>query len=1069
MKLRRSDTKGIDSRGRGPIAWMAGNSVAANIIMLVLLGGGIFTAIHIKQEVFPDFDLDMVQISVAYPGASPEEVEQGIVLVIEEAVRGLDGVKEVRSSALEGMGMVTVEMLLDADAQKLTQEIKQEVDRIRSFPEDAEKPDVVLMSRRRQVLSVILHGDVPEKALRSQAEALRDRLVQSPDITQVELDAVRPLEISIEVPHENLRRYGLTLEDVASRVRRASVELPGGEIKTEGGRVLLRMMERCDLGTEFARIPVVSTNEGAEVLLGEIATVVDGFEDTDRYATFNGRRAVLVDVYRVGDQSPIQVSDAVREILREVEAGLPPGLGLDIQNDSSDIYRQRMNLLLRNGALGLTLVFLLLGLFLEPRLAFWVTMGIPISFLGGMLLLPAMDVTINMISMFAFIIALGIVVDDAVVVGENVYEYRQRGMSFLQAAIRGAREVTLPVTFSILTNCVAFMPLFFVPGFMGKVFSLIPAVVIVVFLISLVESLFILPAHLGHQRERRWRFTAWIAALQARFSAWFSRMIRRVYGPFLEAALMYRYLTVAVAVAVLTLIVGYVASGRMGFTLFPRVESDYALATAVLPYGSPITASEAVQARLVKAAGEIVTEHGGARLSHGIFAEIGGSSAGGRGESGTSGGHVVKVRIYLSPPEERPVGTARVIQLWRKRVGAIPGLESISFRSDSGGPGSGAALNVELSHQDIQVLERAGEDLAASLARFPIVKDIDDGFSPGKEQLDFTVRPEGQSLGLQAMDVARQVRSAFYGAEALRQQRGRDEVKVMVRLPEAERTSEYNLENLLVRTPAGREIPVLEAVTVKRDRAYTAINRRNGRRTITVTADVSPPSRAGMILDQMEKTAYPALKKRYPGLDLSYVGRQQDMKESLQALGSGFVLALLVIFALLAIPFRSYVQPLIILVSIPFGMVGAVLGHLIMGYSLSVMSMMGLVALAGVVVNDSLVLINFANRRRDAGASPHDAVASAGVRRFRPIMLTSLTTFGGLAPMIFETSRQARFLIPMALSLGYGILFATLIALILVPALYLIVEDLRGLVCTRTSSPAGPGPAEAALDPVVRA
>ena len=920
------------------------------------------------------------------------------------------------------------------------------MDRIRSFPEDAEKPDVVLMSHRRQVISVILYGDVSEKALRNQAEALRDQLVQSPDITQVELDSVRALEISIEVPHENLRRYGLTLDDVANRIRRASVELPGGEIKTEGGRVLLRMKERRDLGPEFARIPVVSTNEGTEVLLGDLGTVVDGFEDVDRYATFDGKRAAVVNVYRVGDQSPVQVSDAVREVVREVVASLPPGLGVSLQNDSSDIYRQRMNLLLRNGAIGLALVFLLLGVFLEPRLAFWVTMGIPISFLGGMLLLPALGVTINMISMFAFIIALGIVVDDAIVVGENVYEYRQRGMPFLQAAIRGAREVTLPVTFSILTNCVAFLPLFFIPGIMGKVFSVIPAVVVTVFLISLVESLFILPAHLGHGRERRRRVSLWFHHYQQRFSAWFARMIRHVYGPFLEAALTYRYLTVAVATLVLALVVGYVASGRMGFTLFPRVESDYALVTAVLPYGSPISASEKVQERLVNVARELVADHGGERLSQGIFAEIGGSSAQGRGDSGTSGGHVVKVRLYLAPPETRTLGTARVIQLWRERTGPIPGLESISFRSDSGGPGSGAALSVELSHPDIRVLERAGEDLAVFLARFPIVKDIDDGFSPGKEQLDFKVRPEGRSLGLRSLEVARQVRSAFYGAEALRQQRGRNEVKVMVRLPERERASEYSLENLLVRTPTGQEVPILEAVEVHRDRAYTAITRRNGRRTITVTADVSPPSRAGMILAQAEKDAYPALEKKYPGLEFSYVGRQQDMKESLQSLGAGFALALFIIFALLAVPFRSYVQPLIILVSIPFGIVGAVLGHLIMGYSLSVMSMMGIVALSGVVVNDSLVLINFANRRRDAGASVHDAVASAGVRRFRPIMLTSLTTFGGLAPMIFETSRQARFLIPMALSLGYGILFATLIALILVPALYLIVEDVRRLV-----------------------
>ena len=1027
-----------DKLAKGPIRWMAGNSVASNLLMLVLLGGGALAAWQIKQEVFPEFTLDIVSVTVPYPGASPDEVEKGIVKVIEEVVRGLDGVEEVTSSAQEGVGIVRAELIVGADSQKLTQEIRQEVDRIRTFPEEAEEPSIELMSRRRSVLSLVLYGDQDEAVLRELAERVRDRLLTSPDITQVDFSGVRPLEISIEVPQKNLRAYNLTLTQIAQRVRGAAIELPGGGIKTRGGEILMRMKERRDYGSQFEDIPIVSSNDGTEVRLGDIAEIVDGFEDVDRFATYNGKPAVKINVYRVGEQTPIQVADAVREQLEAIRPDLPPGIGVEIRRDFSEIYTQRLDLLMRNGAWGLALVLVLLAVFLEVRLAFWVTMGIPISFLGSFLLLPLMGVTINMVSMFAFIIALGIVVDDAIVVGENVYEYHQQGMPFWKAAVRGARDVALPVTFSILTNVAAFMPLFFVPGTMGKIFRTIPAVVVMVFLISLTECLFILPAHLSHQKDRDRGVFGWLHRGQQKLSGWIAQAIREGYGPLLDFVLRFRYVTVSIGVAVLAITLGYVASGQMGMVLFPKVESDSAVATAVLPYGSSVEETKKVRDRLVRAAEAITREHGGEKLVRGIFAEIGGG-----GEGGVSGGHVVEVDIYLTPPEQRPIGTKAVVDLWRAQTGEMGGLDSLVFESDRGGPGSGAAITVELSHRDIDVLESASTGLADALDLFPEVKDVKDGFSPGKQQFDFKIRPEGQSLGLTASEVARQVRSCFYGAEALRQQRGRNELKVMVRLPKSQRVSEYDLESLLIRTPAGREVPVRQAATSKRDRAYTVINRREGRRTVTVTADCTPASRAGQVLEALKAGALPELQQRFPGLQYGFEGKQADMRESMASLITGFGLAMLVIYALLAIPFRSYVQPAIIMVSIPFGIVGAVIGHLIMGYSLSIISMMGIVALAGVVVNDSLVLIDYANRQRKEGLTPHDAVHIAGVRRFRPILLTTLTTFGGLAFMIFETSRQARFLIPMALSLGYGILFATLISLLLVPCLFVIVEDIR--------------------------
>jgi multidrug efflux pump subunit AcrB len=640
-----------------------------------------------------------------------------------------------------------------------------------------------------------------------------------------------------------------------------------------------------------------------------------------------------------------------------------------------------------------------------------------------------------MISMFAFIIALGIVVDDAIVVGENIYKMRQSGMAFHRAAVAGVREVAVPVTFSVLTNIVAFLPLYFVPGTMGKVMMVIPVVVISVFIISLVESLFVLPAHLGHlsSKRRDYGFMAWLHRRQQRFSLWFKHMVETWYGPLLDKVLHTRYITIACAVAILMITFAYVSSGRMGMTLFPKVESDFAQASLTLPYGVPVELTQEKSERLVKAARRVAERHDSEKQVEGIFVEI-----------GEEGSHSAQVRVFMTEPEIRPVSTEQFTREWREEVGAMAGIENLRFASDTGGPGSGAAITIELSHLDIDVLEQASAELAQALEQYPQVSDIDDGFAPGKQQLDLTLTEHARSLGLTVRDVALQIRHAYDGAEVLRQQRGRNEVTVNVMLKEAERDTEYSFENMLIRTPGGGEIPLLEAVNIERGRAYITIDRRNGRRIVTVSADVTPRPMAGQILRSLEEETLPRLLERHAGLSYSYEGRQADMAESMSGLMRGLLLALMLIYVLLAVPFRSYAQPFIIMVAIPFGMIGATVGHILMGYSLSIMSMFGVVALSGVVVNDSLVLIDFANRRRrEHGESPHDAVMAAGVMRFRPIMLTTLTTFCGLAPMIFETSRQARFLIPMAISLGFGILFATVIALLLVPVLYMVVEDLH--------------------------
>lgn len=1017
---------------RGPIAWMVHNRVTPNLVMLFLLIGGALMLTRIKEEVFPEFSLDMVTITVPYPGASPEEVESGIILAIEEAVRGIEGVKQVTSTAREGAAVISVELLSDADQQKAYQDIQQEVERINTLPLDAEDPQVILVVRRREVLDMQIYGNTSELVLRAVAEDVRDRLLQQDGITQIELDGVREFEMRVEIESETLRTYGLTLAGVAEIIRRTAVEIPGGSLRTGNGEILMRFKERRDWAAEFANIPIRVTTHGAVVRLGDIATVRDDFEEVDRFARFNGYPAVGIEIYRIGEESPTSVSAAVRAAMDEIEPTLPDGVNYIINNDWSDIYRQRMTLLTKNAIVGLILVLAMLGLFLELKLAFWVTMGIPISFLGAILFLPPLDVSINMISMFAFIIALGIVVDDAIVCGENVYEHRLRGLNNIDAAITGSRQVSIPITFSILTNIIAFAPLLFIPGTMGKTWGVIPYVVISVFALSWFEALFVLPSHLAHVSSKpRTGFGAFVHDRQQAFSRALMRFIENKFGPFLDFCIRWRYVTVSAGIALLLVILGLIASGRMGFILMPRVESDRSVVTATLPYGSPVARLNDVGDLLTDAARRVVEAHGGEQLSSGTFAVI--------------NDNTIEISVYLTPPGQRPISTFRLTQLWREEVGTLPGVETLLFQADRGGPGSGAAITVELSHRDIPTLERASLALAERLAEFPNVKDIDAGYTPGKRQFDFVLRSEGRSLGLTTEEVARQLRAAFYGVEALRQQRGRNEVKVMVKLPSDRRASEHDLEQFLIRTPDGHDVPLLEIADIARGRAYTSIQRRDGRRTLQVKADVEPIGEAGQVQAALDAIVLPQLIQDFPGLTAGYEGRQADMRDSMRALYAGFGGVLFLVYFLLAIPFRSYIQPLIVMLSIPFGIIGAVLGHLIMGYNLSIISVMGIIALAGVVVNGSLVLIDYANQLQREGVNPFEAIHVAGVRRFRPILLTTMTTFGGLAPMIFETSRQARFMIPMALSLGYGILFSSIICLVLVPALYMIIEDFRAM------------------------
>ncbi len=1026
---------------KGPIAWMVKNPVAANLLMLLCLVGGFVSFKQIKQEVFPNLTSDRVTISVSYPGGTPEEMEQSVCLAAEEAVRSLEGVDEVTSVAQEGRATVTAELMEGVDRIKVYQEIQAEIDRITTFPDGAERPVVSISGRIRDAMSLIIYGEGSGLTMRNIAEQVRDRVLLLPEVTQVSLSGTRNLEISIEVSQEELRRYGLTHQSLAQSIRTQSREISGGAIKTDSGETLLRMQERRNDGLDFAKTPVFASEEGTIVELGQVASVLDGLEDSDSFATYNSKPAIMLDIFRVGDQKPTDISKAVFDFLPQIREQLPEGFSIEVLNDSTQRFAQRGGLLLRNGALGLLLVFGVLSLFLEMRLAFWVMMGIPISFLGSLLLMPATGLSINMITMFAFIVSLGIVVDDAIVVGENIYHNLQDGLAPREAAIKGAKEVGTPVGFSILTNIVAFIPLALMPGTMGRIIGMLPIVVISVFIISWVESLYILPAHLSHGATKQVKgLRGLLHRFQQRFSFAFRNWVRTKYGPFLGFCLAHRYVVVAIAFSVLTLVGGYFLSGRMGFSMFTVTESDYATASASLPFGSPVAKTEVVANKLIKGAEEALEEIGRPELVTGIFAQIGGGRGGGSNSA--------RVQVYLADPEIRDeiMGTEAFVQLWRQKVGQIPGVRFIRYASDEGGPGGGPALTIELRHQNITTLENASRALAAELGNYPLVQDVDDGVEEGKPQFDFTMKPEAISLGLTANDVGQQIRAAFEGTEVLRQQRGRNEVKVRVRLPKEERTRMHNYENFILRTPDGGEVMLSDVVNVEAGKSYTTINRRNGLRTLTLTADVRPKSKAGEVMTKLDNDYFPELVKQFPGLDYSYEGRQASSRESFASMQITIPMVLLAIYALLAIPFRSYIQPMIVMISIPFGIIGAILGHLIMGYAMTMMGVIGMLALSGVVVNDSLILINFANMSRRKGVPVLESVINAGIQRFRPILLTTLTTFGGLSPMILETSRQAKFLIPMAISLGFGILFATVIALILVPSLYVVIEDCKSLV-----------------------
>ena len=1044
---------------KGLISWFAHNGVAANLLLIVIVVVGAVTIPGLKKEIFPEYAIDMVTVSVDFRGGTPEEVEESVCVRIEEAIQDLDGIKKISSSAAEGGGTVTVEVVPGYDSRKLLDDIKSRVDSIDTFPDETEKPVVQEVLNRRQVINVSLSGNADEKVLKRLGERVRDEIMDLEGITHADLANVRDYEISIEVPEDVLRRHNLTFDFVAQAVRRFSLDLPGGSLKTESGEILLRTKGQAYVGSEFERLPLLTKPDGTKLYLSDVARVVDGFTDTDEWAFFNGKPSVMVRIFRVGDQNAITVASIVQDYVEEARLRMPEGIAMEVWKDDSAFLSGRMDLLLRNAASGLVLVFLVLALFLRMRLAFWVTLGIPISFLGTLALMPLLGTSISMISLFAFILVLGIVVDDAIVVGESIFTQQKAGEQGIQGAISGTRRVGIPVIFGVLTTVAAFAPMMFLPGYMGKIWRVIPLAVIPTLLFSLIESQLVLPHHLSgvhkewdNNRGRNLFVRCWNGFFNF-FEHGLEWFIRHVYQPVLTRALDWRYVTVAIAVASLLLTAGLVQGGFLEFTFFPQVEADFVVATVTLPQETPVGVTESAVKKMEAAAVQLQREieaASGEKVFRHFLATVGNQpltterrqNAGARGCGGL-GSHVGEVGLELTPSEDRSTPSGELANRWRELTGPIPGAVELKFTSDllSGG----ADVDFQLRGLNTDAVRQAAEKLRAKLSEYPRVYDIADSFRGGKPEIKLALTSQGEALGLSLQDLARQVRQGFYGEEAQRIQRGRDDIRVMVRYPRGERSSIADLQSMRVRTPGGGEVPFSTVAQVSYGRGFANIRRVDRQRVINVTAEVDAAlNNENTVTEDVRKTFLdPLLASEYPGVSYTMEGQQREQMELLGELAKGFAVALFVIYVLMAIPFRSYIQPLIVMTAVPFGLVGAVWGHAVTGYELSIMSLLGVVALTGIVVNDSLVLVSYINTRREEGIPPAEAVRQAGPVRFRAILLTSLTTAAGITPLMLEKSVQAQFLIPMAVALAFGVLFATLISLLLVPAGYLIVEDIQ--------------------------
>ena len=1073
----------------GAIRWFTRNHVAGNFLMLAVLLAGFTTWFKVRKEIFPDTAFDALTVSIPYPNATPEEVERGVVVPVEEAVADVLGIKKMSSSSSQNGGGVTIEVENGYSVRDVMDDVKTRVDAIANFPDEAEKAvleEVVITS---PVMAITLVADgADETTLRTMAEEIKDELLAfeskkkptaidfvsnalagQPRITKVSIAGTRPYEIAIEVSEDRLAELGLTLGQVADSVRRYSVDLPAGSIRTDGGELIVRTMGKKFHAVDFADAPIKTLRDGSVVRLGQVAALRDGFEDVDLSVNYDRAKAVVVNVFRVGEQDTTRLAKMVKEYVEWKNETSRNRVTLGIWNDQSELLKGRIDLLSRNAMTGLLLVLIVLTLFLRPSLAFLVALGIPVSFAGGMWLMPLMGISINMISLFAFILVLGIVVDDAIVTGENVYSRIQGGEHPALASWRGTHEVGTVVIFGVLTTVAAFTPMLGLSGVSGKIWPNIPLVVIPTLLFSLVQSKLVLPAHLAllgptktdaERNERRWKnHPAWsplrwvlflvegLFWLQHQVASGLMTFVKKVYQPALNFGLRWRYPMITLFLAVFAVSIAAVTTGRIKFQFFPEVEGDILSAKLELAQGVPFSETEKEVARIEAAAFELGQRYQGYKgqpvVRH-VLASSGTQPfiTGFQPDGPPKATHLGEVTIELLPSAQREVGSDALVNEWRELVGEIPGVVELSFKAETGAGGN--AIDLSLTGTNLAELEAATTFAREGLTNYTGVIDISDSNRAGKDEIQIVrLTRAGETLGFTLGEVGNQVRDAFYGNEVQRLQRGRDEVKVLVRLPEADRRTVETIEKLKLVSPTGERVGLVEVAEYRFGNGPAVINRTDRKRSVKITADVKTGINANEVVGLYTEEVLGEVDRRFPTVRWSFEGEQEDQANSVREIGVGFLGALIIMYVLMAIPLKSYFQPLIILSVIPFGLIGGIWGHSLLGMNLSIMSMVGFVALAGVVVNDSLVMVDFVNRNRAELGSAREAALQAGGRRFRAILLTSLTTFAGLLPMLAEQDMQARFLVPMAVSLGFGIIFATTITLFLVPGVYVVMDDFQ--------------------------
>ena len=1040
-----------NSRQKGLIAWFAGNHVAANLLMFLIIAFGVVSSFTIRKQTTPDFEVNQVVVRVPYLGAAPQEVEEGVVIKIEEAIQDVPGIVKINSTASEGMGAVRVEISTETDINEILTEIKTRVDAISTFPGLTEKPIIYKQEFQLHVVFLTVTGDLDAYARKAMADEIREELLRIPEVNAVDILGDRPYEISVEVSEQDLRQYGLTMSEISQAIRASSVDMPGGSIRSEGGDILLRTEGQVYTGQEFSQLVLRTYPDGTRLTLDDVATIRDGFVETNGFARYLGKDSAALRVLAVGQQSELRTAAAVKQYVEAKNNTLPNDVQIEIWVDRSFYLQDQLNMMVKNMLQGALLVCLLLTLFLRWKVAGWVIVGIPITFFGAMWLMPhgPWPVTVNTVSLFGFILVLGIVVDDAIIIGESIYTKVRADGHTLDNVIAGAHRVAVPATFGVLTTIAAFTPMLFVGGMAASFFEAMSVVVILCLFFSLVESKLILPAHLAQANikpvdEEDLFHPTHKVALWRRVPRFFQKIQRRVqhglqwtihdwYAPLLEKAVRNRGLTFALFTALLILTFGITKSGLVRFVIFPEAPSDFVMVQMQMENGTAPLVRDRVLTHIEQALADInedqVTQNPGSPLPiehYIVFTE--GDTAG-------------MMFAELHRGDDRPLLSDELIAQWRERVGEVPGVKELVF---SGGQtiGGGPPLSFNISGNNFDELQAASAELEKKLAGYAGVFDIRSTASAGGQEIRLEIKPEAEALGLTMSTLGRQVRQAFYGEEAQRIQRGQNEVKVMVRYPEEERRSIADLENMRIRTPNGVEVPFYSVADVSFGEAFSTITRQNRKRTVTVSADIDPDQvEPGPIIREISQDYLPALAANYPGVSYELEGASQEQNKLIMNIVVASIAALFLIYALIAIPLHSYVQPLVIMSVIPFGLIGAVIGHILMGKAISMFSLFGLVALAGVVVNDSLILIDFINKARSEGMPAIEAVVRSGKERFRAIILTSLTTAVGLMPIMLESSMQAQMLIPMAISLSFGIVFSTVITLFLIPSLYLLQED----------------------------